>query len=527
MAGEVVPPSEVQIESDQFQAPGPLRYVQFRREMIFLVVASVLATIPVWIATYPPMVDLPQNASQIALLRNLHDPSFRFAGLFEVNWFTPYLFGYMAVYALVPLLGIIAACKLVISVALAGLPLSTSLLMKETGADRYWALLTIPAMYGFTYDWGFLNFLVAAPIGLVFLAFVMRHTRKPGWATSAWLGLFTVLLFFCHALICGFFGLIACVFILAESSGFRKALATMAPMASVVPIMVIWYLRTKSIASTQTETVWDLGWMHSVQGYTFGGRINGFFPRLLGMESNGICIFLGACLFALPLIAGARPAKRLTVWIPLIVCLFAILLFPATFWGTYVIYERFTVFALPFFLLGMKPSARPRREFRAAAIILILGWMVILTAHTVRYDAEAKDFNQILNTMAPNERALSLIFAHDTDSFPSPVFIHFPAWYSATKKGVVDFSFAMFYNPLVRYKSSKTPPIKIGFIWEPETFQWAGSKGGNYRYFVVRAPNDMGGYLFRGAPCRITLAAHSNLWWLYEKDSSCSSSESF
>jgi hypothetical protein len=134
------------------------------------------------------MVDLPQHAAQISLLRNLHDPAFRFAGLFRVNWFTPYLLGYLVVYVLAPLCGIVTACKLVTAAALIGLPVTTALLMRETGADSYWALLTIPAMYGFSYTWGFFNFLVAIPIGLVFLILVIRHVRKPCWQSSIYLG---------------------------------------------------------------------------------------------------------------------------------------------------------------------------------------------------------------------------------------------------------------------------------------------------------------------------------------------------
>src|SRR5262249_12558452 len=136
------------------------------RELFMLVAASLLATIPVWIPTFPPMTDLPQHGAQIALLREMLQPGFAFASYFSLNWFTPYLFGYLLVYVLVPIPGMVAACKLVISLALMALPLSTALVMTETGTDRRWALLAIPAMYGFSYQWGFLNFLVAAPIGL-------------------------------------------------------------------------------------------------------------------------------------------------------------------------------------------------------------------------------------------------------------------------------------------------------------------------------------------------------------------------
>ncbi len=194
--------SEIQnaVSHGRSEASSPAIRGAQKREMLLLIAASLLATIPVWMASFPPMVDLPEHAAQIALLRNLHNPGFPFANLFWVNWFTPYLLGYMLVYTFTPLLGIVTATKFVVAVAVAAVPVATALLARETGADRYWALLTIPAMYGFSYSWGFLNFLVAAPIGLLFLAMFMRHTRKPSLRSSAYVALFSILLFFSHAL---------------------------------------------------------------------------------------------------------------------------------------------------------------------------------------------------------------------------------------------------------------------------------------------------------------------------------------
>jgi len=86
---------------------------QSDRTLVLVIIASLLATIPIWLTSFPPMVDLPEHAAQVGLLRSLHNPSFGFSELFWVNWFTPYLFGYILVYALTPLFGIVAASKLV------------------------------------------------------------------------------------------------------------------------------------------------------------------------------------------------------------------------------------------------------------------------------------------------------------------------------------------------------------------------------------------------------------------------------
>jgi hypothetical protein len=140
---------------------------------------------------------------------------------------------------------------------------------------------------------------------------------------------------------------------------------------------------------------------------------------------------------------------------------------------------------------------------------------------TLRYDAEARGFKQILSDMEPNQRALSLMFIQTSQGFPAPVFLHFPAWYSATKQGVVDVNFAVFAVELVRYRPGEVPTDPMVSEWHPQTFRWSQWHGGMYRYFVVHAPVDLGYRLFGWAPCPVSLVAHSDNWWLYEKDPRC------
>ncbi len=523
--------TEATSEIESAVPPGPsedsraaIRAAQ-NREMLLLVAASLLATIPVWLASFPPMVDLPEHAAQIALLHNLHTPGFPFANLFWVNWFTPYLLGYMLVYALTPLLGIVTATKFVIAVAVAAVPVVTALLAKETGADRYWALLTIPAMYGFSYSWGFLNFLVATPIGLLFLVMFMRHTRKPSLRSSAYVALFSILLFFSHALTYLLFGAIAGLYALLETGRLRKAVTTAAPVIAAVPLAFVWYLRTMAGAGAKDPVVWDLSWFSSADPHIWGGRISGFFPRLLGLWSPLFCVFFGIALVVLPFLAGVRLSRRLAVWAPLAVCVGVMLFGPTGGHSGWALSQRFAVFALPFFVIGLNKSPVSRPAWRAVTVFLLLAWITILISVTVRYDAEAKGFKQILAAMQPNQRVLSLMFIQHMKGSPAPVFVHFPAWYSATKQGVVDMNFAVFPVALVRYGPAVPTPNPTVSEWHPDTFQWDEWRGGTYRYFVVHAPVDLGYRLFGWAPCPVSLVARSGNWWLYEKDPQCAPSE--
>jgi hypothetical protein len=499
----------------------PANTTSLTREMLLVTFASVVATIPVWLATYPPMVDLPEHAAQVALLHNLHDPAFRFVGLFWVNWFTPYLFGYMLVYTLAPLVGIVTACKLVVALSVAALPVTTAVLMRETGADTYWALLTIPAMYGFSYNWGFLNFLVATPIGLLFLAFVIRHTRKPTLGSTIWVALLSILLFFSHALIYLFFGAIACLYVALETGSLRKAALAVSPTAAALPLTLLWYLRTRTDPGAQAAVVWDLGWLSSPDPHAWGGRLTGFFPRLLGVWPFWVSVAIGIAFFALPFLAGARLNRRAAAWAPLVICATVIMFAPSGGHSGWAFYHRFTVFALPFFVIGLERSPAVRPIWRVAVIFLLIGWMAVTISASRLYAAEARGFTQVLSAMQPGERALSLMFIKTSEASPAPVFLHFPAWYSATKQGVVDMNFAVFPVVLVRYRTSVPPPDPTVSEWHPQTFRWREWRGGDYRYFVVHAPLDLGYRLFAWAPCPVSLVARSDSWWLYEKDPRC------
>ena len=70
-----------------------------RNERLFLAIV-VLSAAPLWIGSYLPMVDMPQHAAQIAALREIWRGNEMFTQLFEINWFTPYLLGYLLLAAL-------------------------------------------------------------------------------------------------------------------------------------------------------------------------------------------------------------------------------------------------------------------------------------------------------------------------------------------------------------------------------------------------------------------------------------------
>jgi hypothetical protein len=512
---------------------------QDNRRLIALAFASLLATAPVWIPHYPMMVDLPQHASEIALLRNLNDSSFKFSGLFEHYWFTPYWLGYLLAYILTPLTGIRIALKLVVSLALASFPVATSLLIREMQGDAWWAWLSIPAMYGFAFQWGLLNFLVAVPVGLLFLAVVARHARTPSRASSWLLAASAVVLFFSHALIWLIFGLIAAVYIFCESQSLRTAIPKLVPLLSPLPFVAFYVIKVfKTLSGGPAMPAgWDLGWFKTTEPYYSllapfkdgvnggWGRINGFFPRLLGIRPSFSCIIAGLLLFTLPPLSGAKLSRRLGVWIPLVALAAALLFLPESMLGNAYTYQRLTLLALPFFALIWIPrenSDARWRISRIATVALAISWIVVFSMQMTVFNDEQAGFRRILDEMAPKERVLSLVLDRESGVGIAPLFLQFPSWYTAEKDGLVDPSFAFLGIEPVRFREGSAPPAKpSGFDWFPGLFEWNRYRGYDYRYFVVRFRKDAGQALFRTSTCTIKLVDHVGEWWLYEKDSQC------
>jgi hypothetical protein len=496
--------------------------------------ASVLATAPVWIPAFPPMTDLPQHAAQIAMLRAVRDPSFAYASLFTVNWFTPYLFGYLLVYALVPILGMVMALKAVIAVALAALPVSTALVMGETGTDQRLALLAIPAMYGFSYHWGFLNFIVGAPVAMVFVWLTLCHARRPTAAGAVALAAAIVLLFFCHALLCVFFGAIAGCMLLVGARTWRDACLRVLPLASVVPIVLLW-TRTSRVESAATAlTRWDLSWLtsddpyyNSLASWTSAGgagwgRLTGFLPRVLGALPGPATTAAGLVIILLPWMLGYRLTRRRATWVPILFCVAVLAVVPGTLFGVAFIYQRFAAFALPLYLIVFERTSPKARWSWLACGATAAAWTAFVVVNVLRFQAAASGFDEILARMQPGQRVLSFAFERDSPGTIAPPFLHFPAWYAGLKGGIVDPSGAATLAVPVVYRRDRIPAARpLGFEWTPLSLDWRAFHGEQYRYFVARAALDMAPTMFRKAPCTIRLVQHVNHWWLYEADQRC------
>jgi len=148
-------------------------------ERILFYVFCFLAASPLLFSHYPPMVDVPQHAAAIATLNNLSLPDFPYHDLYYIDWVRPYLGGYIILWGASQFLPILVAIKLLIALAVIATPLTASLIRAHFGGDPKWDWLLLPIGYGFSFQWGFFNFIIGAPIVLLFLLTAFKYAEAP------------------------------------------------------------------------------------------------------------------------------------------------------------------------------------------------------------------------------------------------------------------------------------------------------------------------------------------------------------
>lgn len=478
-------------------------------DRLFLAVV-LLAVAPLWIGSYLPMVDMPQHAAQIAALRELWQGNENFTRLFEINWFTPYLFGYLLLAGLAVVVPITTAAQLVVSASLVALPLLTGRLLRTAGGDERWKWLAIPCSFSFAFYWGFLSFIVAAPLGLLFLIRTIRFVEQPNLKRGIMLAAFANLLFFCHIIVLGFASLVAFGYVAGRNYRNLKALVLQSlPSAAVVPLIVVWFVVTlRSEAAVQ-------------DGVTIYGSVLERLAQLL-LQPAGHDAFspwltplITAAVLLLPPLAGCSFSRRPERWLPFVLGLLVYMVAPRYVFSTAYFFQRLGVFLVPLWLMTWDAPRTAARRLDWAAIAVVLLWSFTTIGRFAAFARETESFRNVVASVEPGRRVASMVYDRASPYFATPVYLHFPAWYAATRHGIVDFNFADFISQMVRYRKDAAPRMTDLLGWYPTQFDWRANGGEQYDYFIVKARFDVSDAIFKEQRGAVELVTRSGWWWLY------------
>jgi hypothetical protein len=476
-------------------------------------VCCALLAVPLWSVEYLPMADLPQHAAQISIWTRWSDPEFGYQKIYVQNWFTPYLFGYLLTFALTPFMSVKLALTTVITVAVVGVPLATRFLIGKVGGNRWWVFAVFPSVFGFAFDWGFFNFLVGVPIALLLLVAALRYAENPTRRSGVLLTAGLAGLFFVHVLLFGYVALILGLTILSKREDWKPGLVSLAPVMVPLPVVLFWFYVTQS-----TEAVTHRGMIWEMPGHT--PRLVRLFSEVAGDDPSVWTLLVGVFAFALPLFLGARPSRSLTRWIPFSATVVVFLLVPHEFFGTAFLYSRYAVFAIPTWLYAMEP----KDDVTPASIRFLLGPALAVSCTLMTalqfwsYEPEVVGLKQVIDRMPGNARVLSVPVHRNSAYIRTPTFLHTPAWYQAEKGGVVDFSFAINFPPLFRYRSETEPRIPRVFVWDPAILNWDEHGASTYDYFVVRDLRKGPSSILTDISAPVTFVGRSGPWQLFKRN---------
>ena len=164
--------------------------------------------VPVVLFTYPPLVDFPAIVARMYVLHAVDDPGF--AANYEVHWgYVPYLATDLVLPLLFRAVDPLVAGRIWLGVTLVLTALAPAVLhWRLHGRISPWPLLGYLLVFNHLVFWGFLNYILAAPlIVLGFLAWL--ETEE--WHLAPRMALFTGIAFglmTCHLFAWGAFGLL-------------------------------------------------------------------------------------------------------------------------------------------------------------------------------------------------------------------------------------------------------------------------------------------------------------------------------
>ena len=330
-----------------------------------------------WFAPRLPMTDLPQHAGQVAVWHDLLLGTSAWQPLVYVNYFTPYLVGYGAALLLSFVMPVSAALNLLLALAYYGFVAACVALRVRLGGDRRMDWLFLPGFFGYAYSWGFYTFLVAAPLGVLFVLLAHRYADRPTPALGVVLVAADVALFFSHGLVFLFANGIGGAFLLIKCRRLARLLPALLPYLAVGLLCLIYVVVRLRLEAGPSGELFDVVWGWDATRLNFlifsmGWPTGGF-------DSNVAFTVLLLLMLGAPLVLGARFQRRdATAYVPFLVTLVVWALVPAAALSTWFLYQRFALFLLPFYALMFRAPDPAAQSVLRRIWLPLLCWTFLL-----------------------------------------------------------------------------------------------------------------------------------------------------
>lgn len=140
-----------------------------RTERILFCLTVLITAAFLFYPPYLPMVDLPQHAGKVAALDDLLKQRSPWAHLVVLNWDTPYLAGCALWLLLYQFTDIVLSSKILMVFIFWFHTYAVFRLRQDFQAAKLLEWVSLPAFFRLRLSMVFLTFLLAAPVGILFL----------------------------------------------------------------------------------------------------------------------------------------------------------------------------------------------------------------------------------------------------------------------------------------------------------------------------------------------------------------------
>ena len=478
-----------------------------------------------WLTPFPPCIDYPQHLALGALIGRLLNPGavehatyvidpFTYNGLFQV---------------LVGILSWIMPTEIAGKLLLSAIPLllasSTLALVRVARRPSWYAFFALPFSYSYIVGWGFINYSLGVPIGLLLLAWWMRW-RDGERRLLPWLVGGALLLAYTHVLamlcFCIHIGVATLVSRWPREVGFAAWLRSLVtgplPVAPGVLYSLLVFLHHRAAPHIYWEpqkdgtdtAAWNkLYYLSSFAVNNLGNHLD----RVLFVAALvllGMLFVVAACTLPdAPKAAGApgaggsappghqqtsapRRHDREFAWLAGVWFLLY-LVTPRVFMSTWWIFER-----LPLLWVVMLVTVTPVRSGEVTrwirGAIAGLGLVLALvTAYAFASIPDARDADAIIDDIPEGSRVVALIYS--TSASPAiwrEMWVHQLAYYVVRRRGEIAFDFTRYASlPVRRRDAGEHPPLfPSGREWTPQYFDPYAAYARAFPRVLVRTPDD-------------------------------------
>ncbi len=467
-----------------------------------------------------PLIDLPQHAGQASVLKEMLFGDSQWQNIVQINPFTPNYTLYGLLMLLTSLMSISSAIAVLVSISYVGFVYFARKLRQHFNADARLDWLFLLPFFGYPYMLGFMSFILAAPLALCFIWLGDRFALAPSIKKTLVLMLLGAVLLEAHGLMFLFAFGVAGTFLLIRYQSLSRFISSLIPFIVLFVAFVILYKYNNAFnvaceecaryrLNSISDIVWNLSPLRIPKSliFTFTNSVK-VMPLYLLAPSILV-------LFSAPWLLGLRIQWRQTpALVFFVLAIGTVLFFPDNIFGTFTVFERFSLFVLISYAMLFarsntntdNPNTKIQRYTLSAVILVVWANLAYQSYAHWKYQQNNSAIDSLMATLEPNQRMLKII-TNDNDSENAPKALqrydYYALWYQAEQGGFVDPNFSGLAPFPVRYQFGTAFDFKQDIS--------------DYRYILERNnTSNENTDLFSTFDCQPVLVKRIPQWALYD-----------